>query len=281
MDGNATDGATETSVPDILTDRPDPINPPHYRGDRVMRIIEQYGLGFCLGNVVKYVLRHEAKAGIEDLRKARWYLDRKIRFGMPRDPDPRSAHPDREDDVVAIVAEFGLGFCLGSAIAGILRRGEGTQDEDLKAALRFLDRKIFVVSEGVLPPPGPMLGLDIATHGAAHGAAHAPATSKVETSAGSRGYRRDGCGNLINPVGQYYVQDARPGSCVGNCASWWRSAGEGYTCDLSQAGAYYGSDLRGTRDTDVPWPVGHVCENSVVHVRADSRALLRRGSSDA
>ncbi len=56
----------------------DPIQPAHYRGDTVMRIIEQFELGFCLGNVVKYVLRHGAKAGLEDLKKARWYLDREI-----------------------------------------------------------------------------------------------------------------------------------------------------------------------------------------------------------
>ena len=31
--------------------------------------------GFCIGNVIKYVCRHE-KNGIEDLRKAKWYLDK-------------------------------------------------------------------------------------------------------------------------------------------------------------------------------------------------------------
>ena len=56
----------------------DPVNPSHYKGDTVMRIIEEFSLGFCLGNVVKYVLRHKNKAGVEDLKKARWYLDREI-----------------------------------------------------------------------------------------------------------------------------------------------------------------------------------------------------------
>lgn len=56
----------------------DPINPDHYRGDTVMRIIEDFDLGFCLGNVIKYILRHATKAGLEDLKKARWYLDREI-----------------------------------------------------------------------------------------------------------------------------------------------------------------------------------------------------------
>lgn len=56
----------------------DPINPSHYKGDLVMRIIERFKLGFRLGNVVKYILRHGEKAGLEDLKKARWYLDREI-----------------------------------------------------------------------------------------------------------------------------------------------------------------------------------------------------------
>lgn len=56
----------------------DPINPAHYRGDRVMRIIEEFDLGFRLGNVIKYLLREKQKAGLEDIEKARWYLDREI-----------------------------------------------------------------------------------------------------------------------------------------------------------------------------------------------------------
>jgi hypothetical protein len=61
-----------------VIDNSDPVNPSHYRGDTVMRIIEEFELGFCLGNVVKYILRHANKAGLEDLKKARWYLDREI-----------------------------------------------------------------------------------------------------------------------------------------------------------------------------------------------------------
>lgn len=34
--------------------------------------------GFCIGNVLKYVLRYRHKNGVEDLRKSRWYLDKAI-----------------------------------------------------------------------------------------------------------------------------------------------------------------------------------------------------------
>ena len=37
-------------------------------------IIEN-NLGFCEGNVIKYISRWKAKNGVEDLEKARWYID--------------------------------------------------------------------------------------------------------------------------------------------------------------------------------------------------------------
>jgi len=57
----------------------DSVNPAHYKGDYVMRIIEDFKLGFCLGNVVKYVLRADEKGErLQDLKKAAWYLNREI-----------------------------------------------------------------------------------------------------------------------------------------------------------------------------------------------------------
>ena len=62
----------------------DPVNhPSHYTQGRfeVIDVIEDtLGAdsfrGYCLGNVIKYTLRHEYKGGTEDLRKAQWYLNR-------------------------------------------------------------------------------------------------------------------------------------------------------------------------------------------------------------
>lgn len=56
-------------------------HPSHYtRGPvEVIDIIEGFGLNYHLGNVTKYVLRagHKNDA-LEDLKKARWYIDREI-----------------------------------------------------------------------------------------------------------------------------------------------------------------------------------------------------------
>jgi len=60
----------------------DPINhPAHYTFSAVepIDVIEAWQLGFHLGNAVKYIARAERKgACLEDLKKARWYLDREI-----------------------------------------------------------------------------------------------------------------------------------------------------------------------------------------------------------
>lgn len=55
-------------------------HPAHYNAGsiEVIDAIEDWKLNFHAGNVVKYVARHEHKNGIEDLKKARWYLGRLI-----------------------------------------------------------------------------------------------------------------------------------------------------------------------------------------------------------
>lgn len=56
--------------------------PAHYGGKgsvyEAINVIEAYNCGFLDGNVLKYVLRYKKKNGIEDLKKAQWYLNRLI-----------------------------------------------------------------------------------------------------------------------------------------------------------------------------------------------------------
>lgn len=56
-------------------------SPKHYTehpsGVECIQVAEH--LNFCLGNAVKYLWRADLKGGIEDLRKARWYIDREIK----------------------------------------------------------------------------------------------------------------------------------------------------------------------------------------------------------
>lgn len=60
----------------------DPVNhPSHYTGHpsgiEAITITEHFN--FCLGNALKYIWRAGLKGdALEDLKKARWYLDREI-----------------------------------------------------------------------------------------------------------------------------------------------------------------------------------------------------------
>jgi hypothetical protein len=60
----------------------DPVNhPKHYTFGliEVIDVIEDWGLDFHLGNAVKYIARAAHKGHeYEDLKKAAWYLKRKI-----------------------------------------------------------------------------------------------------------------------------------------------------------------------------------------------------------
>lgn len=56
-------------------------HPAHYKvgGIETIDFIEAKSLGYNLGNVVKYITRADHKGSlIEDLKKARWYLNREI-----------------------------------------------------------------------------------------------------------------------------------------------------------------------------------------------------------
>lgn len=61
----------------------DMVNKPlHYNQGKIQPIdfIEDQGLGFSDGNAVKYIARHKHKGtAIQDLEKAIWYLNRKIK----------------------------------------------------------------------------------------------------------------------------------------------------------------------------------------------------------
>jgi hypothetical protein len=63
----------------------DPVNPSHYKQgsiECIEAIKAALGVGFIAylwGNILKYLWRWPNKNGIQDLKKARWYLDRLIK----------------------------------------------------------------------------------------------------------------------------------------------------------------------------------------------------------
>lgn len=84
---NPTDDMTEYVEKYLEAVKPDPVNrPAHYTSGGIECInAMQAAFGveavkdFCLCNAFKYLWRHRNKNGVEDLKKARWYLNRLIR----------------------------------------------------------------------------------------------------------------------------------------------------------------------------------------------------------
>lgn len=66
-------------IPDRAVDHPS-----HYGGAEnpyeAIKVIDALGLNFCLGNAFKYIARAGKKSPdpLEDLKKARWYIDHEI-----------------------------------------------------------------------------------------------------------------------------------------------------------------------------------------------------------
>lgn len=73
----------QTPAP-LPTEQPanDPVHRPHHYARFAIEPVEfvmKNGLPFAIGNVIKYCCRWDAKDGIQDLKKARRYLDMEIK----------------------------------------------------------------------------------------------------------------------------------------------------------------------------------------------------------
>lgn len=67
------------TIQKMIDEREDAVvnHPMHYTQGKieVADFIDDQKLDYFEGNIVKYVCRHKLKNGVEDLKKARWYLD--------------------------------------------------------------------------------------------------------------------------------------------------------------------------------------------------------------
>ena len=78
----------EDVIDGVVCTKPDMVNhPPHYQskyGLEVINVIESFTDGLMgieatdTGNVIKYICRWKGKNGLEDLNKAKWYLEHLI-----------------------------------------------------------------------------------------------------------------------------------------------------------------------------------------------------------
>lgn len=103
-------------------------HPAHYQGAKSIspvdgtavyepiKVIEQFGLGFCMGNALKYILRAKFKGReLEDLKKALWYLERRI----PHGPGPVYSSPYTP---AMVAKDWSLDGTLAIVVGHICRR---------------------------------------------------------------------------------------------------------------------------------------------------------------
>lgn len=63
--------------------------PDHYarfKFEPIRFLVENYGAPVIIANIIKYIMRYDAKNGLEDIRKAKRYLDMLEKYEM-KDPD--------------------------------------------------------------------------------------------------------------------------------------------------------------------------------------------------
>ena len=85
----------------------------HYKDCPIQPVeyIHANGIGYFEGNVIKYVTRWRAKGGVEDLKKARHYIDMLIEFEWKpdsgvREPSQESPVQAKLDRVVEIIEQY-------------------------------------------------------------------------------------------------------------------------------------------------------------------------------
>ena len=110
----------------------------HYKDLAIQPVeyIHANGLGFCEGSVVKYVTRWRSKNGIQDLKKARHFLDLLIELEERKEPPKAAAPlsgvvtPDAVSQLHASNANFAPGSGIPARNCQTCKHGEAPSDED-------------------------------------------------------------------------------------------------------------------------------------------------------
>lgn len=131
-------------------------HPDHYRssiGD-VIDIIEGWGLGFCLGNVLKYICRAGKKPGESserDLEKARFYVSRALKNHEYCGPGTYKASMyapifDDEEllpDAYEVMDAFSLEGYLAEAVLYLYKYACSFDRADLEKVEEFISEKLI------------------------------------------------------------------------------------------------------------------------------------------
>ena len=130
-------------------------NPSHYCGTKyqVINFIEDWGLGYCLGNVVKYICRAGKKyigdkqKELQDLEKAKWYLERRLeehKNGVELDSNELKMNISIDD----FTEDQKLNYTRRKIIKNIVDCVYEEIDTKFYTALELLDTEIHRMEDG-------------------------------------------------------------------------------------------------------------------------------------
>lgn len=127
-------------------------NPSHYTGKKyeVISFIEDRGLGYCLGNVAKYICRAgkkypgDSQKELQDLNKAKWYLERRLTEDNTVDVED----PKFKIDVNDFIEDQELNYNRGEIIRCISTWCADNVEVNLKISLALLDSEIHRMEDG-------------------------------------------------------------------------------------------------------------------------------------
>ena len=100
---------TENNYNDLYEDKePDLVNhPSHYETGKFecIEVMEEalgsdVVKGFCIGNAFKYLYRAKRKNGLEDLKKAQWYLNRVI--SMEDEDNTKDPYEEQKEGLIKL-----------------------------------------------------------------------------------------------------------------------------------------------------------------------------------
>lgn len=122
------------------------VNHPEYYGGKdnpyeAIKVIEAWGLGFCLGNAVKYISRAGKKDSaklIEDLEKAGWYI-RRVMITQDFDyyiPFPSAYNP------FEVARAWGISNRLEGVLIGIVSSLSLNSSRELNRACELLHDEV-------------------------------------------------------------------------------------------------------------------------------------------
>jgi len=103
----------------------------------VIEFCNKYEIGFVTGNIIKYLVRYKNKNGIEDLKKAREYLNRRYVENLIID----------SEDKIKFYRENNLSFEQGMIIECVLDNCHKKAEEILNNLIKYEEKKEGDINE--------------------------------------------------------------------------------------------------------------------------------------